>query len=227
MDSVKTPLTEAEATYYLKTAWHRIYDVYPNVNSLALLWAQSCGETYRWKSLRCNNWGNIKRRKSDTTLGWTSYDAGEVLADGKHHMFYPYHPQTHFAAWKDPLDAAEYYIRFLSQRTRYKKAWIEVMVGDPVAYCRELKKAGYFTAPLAHYTKGVVSLSNEFKRKADLLMAWEPPPEIEEPEEPVVIIVVPDPEDEDVSNLNPEPIPVKSGLFAKILMFLSKLFGIK
>ena len=63
MDSKNTPLTESEATYYLKNAWKNIYGVYPSIDSLALLWAQSAGETGRWKYLRCNNWGNIKRRK--------------------------------------------------------------------------------------------------------------------------------------------------------------------
>ncbi len=224
MDCVKTPLTEEEATYYLKAAWKSIYGVYPSVNSLALLWAQSAGETGRWKLLRCNNWGNIKRRKSDTTLKWTSYDAGEVLADGKHYMFYPYHPQTHFAAWEDPLDGAEYYIRFLSGRERYKKAWVEVMAGDPVAYCRELKKAGYFTADLAHYTRGVVRLTNEFKGKADRLMNWEPPKPEPEPPEPE-----PEPEPEPTPEVTPDvtpdvtPEPSKS-FWQVIIEFLSKLF---
>ncbi|KKN70842.1 hypothetical protein LCGC14_0427340 [marine sediment metagenome] len=225
MDSAKTPLTEAEAAYYLRAAWKNIYDVYPSVNSLALLWAQSAGETGRWKLLRCNNWGNIKKR---TDTKWTSYDAGEVI-NGKHQMFYPYHPQTHFAAFDGPLAGAEYYIRFLSQRTRYKKAWVEVMAGDPVAYCRELKKAGYFTAGLAHYTRGVVSLTNEFKRKADALMTWAPEPE---PEPEPVVIPEPKPEPELEPVVEPiaepvvEPEPAK-GLLTMIMEFLSKLFGEK
>lgn len=177
VDSVVTPLTEAEATYYLRTAWKKIYGVYPSTNALALLWAQSAGETGRWNLLRCNNWGNIKKRDD---WKYTSYDAGEVLTINgvtKQYMFYPYHPQTFFAAWDTPLEGAEAYIRFLSQRKRYKKAWVELMAGDPVAYCRELKAAGYFTADLAHYTRGVTRLTNEFKSKADTLMAWEPEPE--------------------------------------------------
>ena len=175
VDCLETPLTESEATYYLRTAWKKIYGVYPIINALALLWAQSAGETGRWKFLRCNNWGNIKKRED---WKYTSYDAGEVLTiDGvtKHYMFYPYHPQTFFAAWDTPLDGAEAYIRFLSQRARYKRAWVELMAGDPITYCRELKIAGYFTADLALYTKGVVNLTNEFKRKVDKLMVWEPP----------------------------------------------------
>lgn len=238
MDSKKTPLTEEEATYYLNNAWKNIYNVYPSINSLALLWAQSAGETWRWKALRCYNWGNIKRRKNNNTLRWTSYEAGENLTINgiyKHWMFYPYHDQTHFQAFDDALAGAEFYIRFLSQRKRYKKAWEEVIKGDPVAYCRELKKAGYFTAGLAHYTKGVVSLTNEFKRKADVLMNWNPPvPEPSEPEP--VIVVIPEIELKPVEPSEepkidgdgiepPKPLPFYPGLISKILKFLSKLFG--
>jgi len=226
MDSKVTPLTEEEATYYLRTAWKKIYGVYPLRDNLALLWAQSLGETGRWKLLRCNNWGNIKRRGD---WKWTSYDAGEVI-NGKHQMFYPYHPQTHFAAWDSPLEGAEAYIRFLSGKKRYKKAWIELMAGDPVAYCRELKAGGYFTADLAHYTRGVVRLTKEFKRKSDALMAWEPPapePEPEAPPEPPEA----EPEPPSEPTPEPEPEPVEKldsapsvGPFWLIIKFLKNLF---
>ncbi len=223
MDSVKTPLTEEEATYYLKEAWKKVYGIYPGTNSLALLWAQSAGETGRWKFLRCNNWGNIKKRDD---WRWTSYDAGEVI-NGKHQMFYPYHPQTHFAAWEDPLDGAEAYIRFLSERKRYAKAWLEVLAGDPIAYCKELKKAGYFTADLAHYTKGVVRLTNEFKSKAHKLMVYRPPEPEPAPEPKPEPILEPEPP------LDPEPEPVPSepapeppkGILSALLKILSKIFS--
>jgi len=204
-----TPLSEEEATYYLKTAWKNIYGLYPTKNSLALLWAQSCGETGRWKLLRNNNWGNIKRRDD---WRYTSYEAGENLTINgvfKHWMFYPYNEQTFFAAWDTPLEGAEAYIRFLSQRTRYKRAWVEVMAGDPVAYCRELKAAGYFTAGLDHYTKGVVRLTNEFKGKYDVLNAWDPEP----PTEPF-----PEPLPGPTMELKPNP-----GLFAKLTSMFQKL----
>jgi len=172
VDCVKTPLTEEEATYYLREAWKNVLGSEPTVDSLALLWAKSLGETGRWKMLRNHNWGNIKRRLG---LKYTSYEAGEIL-QGKHQMFYPYHPQTFFAAWGTPLEGAEAYIDFLANpKSRYAKAWHEVVnSGDPVKYTYELHKAGYFTAKLEVYTRGMVRLTSEFKRKADKLMAWEP-----------------------------------------------------
>ena len=231
VDCVVTLLTEAEATYYLKTAWKNIYGDYPDINVLALLWAQSAGETGRWKFLRNNNFGNIKKRDD---LKYTSYDAGEVLTINgvtKHHMFYPYHPQTFFAAWDTPLEGAEAYIRFISQRKRYKKAWDELMKGDPVAYCRELKIAGYFTANLAHYTKGVVRLTNEFKKKADSLMTWEPKPEPivlsfdfePDPVETIVITIEPISEPEPSEQLASKPEEQNLGFIVRLLNMLYKL----
>ena len=225
VDCVSTPLTEAQATYYLKNAWKRIYGVYPSKNSLAILWAQSAGETGRWKYLRCNNWGNIKKRGDNK---YTSYEAGEIL-NGKQEMFYPYHPQTFFSAWDTPIEGAEAYIRFVSQRERYKKAWVELMAGDPVAYCAELKKAGYFTASLDLYARGVVRLVNEFKRKYDDLNTWAPqPPPAPAPEPPEPEPEPePEPAPEPEPDPEPEPEPIEPDVSVKPnLGFIAKLLNL-
>ena len=238
VDCVKTPLSEEEATYYLKTAWKNVLGTEPTVDSLALLWAKSLGETGRWKLLRNNNWGNIKKKPQ---WKFTSYKAGEILK-GKHQMFYPYHPQTHFAAWDTPLEGAEAYIKLISDpKGRYYKAWQEVVgSGDPVKYTLELKKAGYFTAKLEIYTKGMVRLTSEFKKKADRLMAWEPEPELDsetsdvdvELEEDEVQVTIKDEEveiDLDLDDLEEEVVEdVKQTnaptIWAMILAFLSRIF---
>lgn len=196
IDCEVTPLTEAEATYYLRAAWKEIYGIYPGLDSLAILWGQSALESGRWAFLRNNNFGNIKRRSA--IRYWTSYYCSEILK-GKEVKFYPYHNQTHFAAWLTPTEGATGYIGFLSQRKRYQKAWVELMAGDPVAYCRELKAGGYFTAPLSHYTRVVTKLVKEFKGKSEILLAWEPPKLVPTP------ILEPEPAPEPVSE--PEPVP--------------------
>lgn len=191
-----TPLTEAEGTYYLREAWKYLFGEYPSVNSLSLLWAQTVLETGRFKYLHLWNYGNIKRIKGEP---WTSYKCSEVL-NGKNQWFFPYHPQTHFRAYKDALDGTIEYVKFLSQRKRYTEAWQWVIKGDPVEYCKALKKAGYFTADLGHYTKGVVSLTNEFKRKSSELLSWSPP--VQENPEPAVE----DPPTETPSETKPEEL---------------------
>jgi hypothetical protein len=179
IDVQKTPLHEGAIAYYLREAWKDMHGDYPSENTLAIVWSQVVLETGRDTDrvknsmMRNYNYGNIKKNL-DYSPNWTSYDAGEYL-DGKHSMFYQYHPQTHFAAWKSPLEGALGYLNFLKTRKRYASAWVELGEGDAVGYVKELKAGGYFTAPLDYYTKVVVRLTNEFKGKYDKLMQWQPP----------------------------------------------------
>lgn len=176
VDSNKTPLTEAEACYYLNEAFTNIMGFSPSQNTLAILWAQSALETGRWSSLMNNNWGNIKKLK-DTK--YTSYKCSEVI-NGINEKFEPYHPQTFFAAWDSPLEGATAYINFVKNRKRYLDAWNSLIDGDPVKYVENLKKGGYFTALLEPYTKTVLSLFNEFNKKYPSLKKYEPPSKLVE-----------------------------------------------
>ena len=190
-------LSENEAALALRDAWQRYYNNLPNNRQLALLWAQSALETGRWKIIRNNNFGNIKKKhakpnwniKDDGHL-FTMFATGENLWNQKlgkseYHWFEPPDPQTHFRAYRTATDGAEDYIKFVSQRKRYVKAWQMVLAGDPEGFSHELKVAGYYTASEALYTKGIVRLTNEFLRKAESLLAWKPEilPEPEELEE--------------------------------------------
>ena len=185
-------LSEAEATYGLREAWKKIYGNYPNNKQLALLWAQSCLETGRWKVIRNYNFGNIKKKFAnpkykitDDGHKFTMFATGENLWNNttkktEWHWFEPPHLQTAFRAYGSLVAGAEDYIRFVSQKKRYVKAWAEVLKGDPKAYSHELKVAGYYTAPEELYTKGVVRLTEEFLKKADVLTKYKP----EEPQKP-------------------------------------------
>jgi len=173
----KLSITEAEGTYALREGWKKLYKKYPSDNSLAILWAQVVLETGRFKvGFHNGNFGNIKKRWPNPKYGitddghyFTMFRAGEVL-NGRHQMFDPPHKQTHFRAYESIIDGAEDYIKFVSQKARYKKAWAELIKGDPKAYSHELKVAGYYTANEERYTNGVVRLFEEFlKRKEELL----------------------------------------------------------
>lgn len=227
LQAKKTILTEAEGTYALKTAWKRIYGVEPSENSLAVLWAKACLETGRFKSMWCYNFGNIKRKQNDEINFFTMYECGEevsfeqanklVKEDPEHVKIVrtytwpngskrasinikPGHLWSQFIAHKLPEDGAEFYIRFVSQNTRYAKAWQKVIAGDPKGYAHELGVAGYYTAPEAQYTAGVVRLFNEFIKRKDELMSWNekhdtyPAPQLEH--------------DTEVDNAIPELTPV-------------------
>lgn len=205
VDDKLTFLSEEEMTYALREAYYQVLGSYPSIDSLAILWAQVCLETNRGKSLHCWNYGNSKKLPN---IKYTSFKCNEYI-NGKLEWFYPFHPQTFFAAWDNATEGAIAYLKFLTSKSRYKAAWEQVQKGDPTAYSKALKAANYYTAheedffdsngKLVHgYTWGVVSLCNEFKRKADKLLAWKPP--VEPPP-------LPSPEP---SQPLPEPPPISS-----------------
>ncbi len=226
VDCIDTPLTEAEATYYLKTAWIKLFGEEPSLNSLAILFAQSCLESGHWKLLKNNNYGNIKKVSGEH---YTSYFCSEVL-NGHNVNFYPYNPQTLFASWDTALNGAIGYLSFVANRPRYKKAWVKLQEGDPVGYVTELRAGGYFTAPLDSYLKTVLELFNEFLSKKDVLLAWAPPIIIEPPPEPPVeikpeppIIEPPEPQ---IPTAN-TPNNIKVDWITSLINFLKLIFGIK
>lgn len=163
-----TKLSEVDAVKALKEAFKNIYKSYPSNNTLAILYAQTALETGRFaKGFHCYNWGNIKSRPDDGFY-WTMFRCSEVI-NGVNTFFDPPHDQCKFKAYKTAIEGAEDYINFLSKRKRYVAAWAALLEGNPEKYSHELKIAGYYTANEALYTKGVISLTNEFHRKYDSL----------------------------------------------------------
>lgn len=188
IEPVSVTFSENEAAYYLREAWKNIYGEYPQDKSLAILWSQTALETGRFKVQFMNyNYGNIKKRHAGNRVDklgrvthrynddgrfYTMFGCSEVI-NGKEIWFDPPAIETHFRAYKTAIEGAEDYIKLVSQRSRYVKAWQALLAGDPVQYVKELRAGGYFTASLDRYTKTVVSLTNEFLRRRDELLAWE------------------------------------------------------
>ena len=217
-----TKITEEEACYYLREVWNKMYNEYPSKDSLALLWAQWALESGRGFFCHCYNWGNIKKvHLPDDGHDWCMFRCNEIL-NGKAEWFDPPHPQTHFRAYPSPLEGAFDYVNFLANRKRYKPAWEEVKKGDPIAFSHQLKVCGYYTASESLYTKGIVRLTNEFKKKYDKLIQWKPklPESPSESMEkyidlkPIEIITIPN---------HIEKIKTKS-LFEIIIDLLRKIF---
>lgn len=173
-----TKLTELEAAQCLGEAWKSLYGQYPSTDTLAVLWAKTALETGRWKAIHCYNWGNIKRSANEN---YCMFRCSEIIK-GKELWFDPPHPQTWFRAYESATEGAIDYLKLLSQSKRYSKAWEAVHKGDPALFSHELKVGGYYTASESLYTKGVVSLTNEFKKKVKDNLTWPiSPPILTEP----------------------------------------------
>lgn len=161
-----TPLSEMDAGHGLNEAWKQLYGSYPSINSLALVWAQSALETGRWKSIHNFNWGNIKRSNDED---YCMYRCNEKI-NGKWVWFDPPHPQTWFRAYSSATEGACDYLSFLSKRPRYQKAWEAIEKGNVYNFGHELHQAGYYTADEQQYTHGLVSLTEEFKKKFSIVL---------------------------------------------------------
>lgn len=171
----KTPLTEKEAAIALNNAWKDIFGEYPKRATLGLLWAQCALETGRWRHMWGYNFGNVKA--NNRYNGYCQYyRCSELLkVNGrlKEVWFEPKHHQTRFRAYRNAVDGAKDYVRFLL-KNRYKESLHELIEGNVENYTRMLKKNGYFTASLNLYLKGMTRLNAEFHRREEELMGNAP-----------------------------------------------------
>lgn len=101
--------------------------------------------------------------RTDGKTGPNAVLTSSYVKDGKNLAtvwFYPSHSACCFRAYRTLLEGAVDYIGLLKQR--FTRAWPALLAGDVVAFTAALKAQGYFTADLASYTKGMVSLYKEF-----------------------------------------------------------------
>lgn len=159
-EPVKTVVTEVDIIHAVKQAYHAHFGSDITLDTLAILCAQIFLECGRGKECWNFNLGNVKRRKGHA---WTMYQCGELI-NGKYEKFYPPHFQTHFSAYSSLPDAAQEHLAFLN-RDRYKAALEQANCGDPMAYCEELHKAGYYTATVARYSKTLIAIYEEIRTK--------------------------------------------------------------
>lgn len=144
----------------------------PELSRLAagIIWAQYALETGRGSACWNNNIGNVKVTQGQAAAGVPLYmlpNTWEII-HGKREVFQPDDPQTWFRWFPDLESGMVHHVGFLRDR-RYKPAWPAVLAGDPTAFTVELKRLGYFTAPLQAYAGGMRHLHAEWMREAD----WE------------------------------------------------------
>lgn len=155
---VRTLLTPQQALGACWQAHQNVFGGPMEQSLLGIITAQSALETGRWRSMWCNNAGNI--RGFGPGGAWTSINGASEIIDGKE-VFLGISAENRFAAYPDAVAGFEGLIRFLGTSShppapnRYQWAWDAAKAGDVKRYCFELRKNGYFTADLDRYTTGV------------------------------------------------------------------------
>ena len=190
----KTPASVEEVGAALGRVWTERFGEPPSKASLCVLLAQWALETGRGKAMWNFNLGNQKG-KPDGSDGrcWTFFACNELLpaktanamlaragqrrdgmpgrnvaitrvqGDTATVWFYPDHPACCFRAYRTIDEGAADYLGLLHKR--FSKAWPAVIAGDPSQFSHLLKASRYYTADEQQYTRSVVSLFEEFRRK--------------------------------------------------------------
>jgi flagellum-specific peptidoglycan hydrolase FlgJ len=105
--------------------------------------------------------GNVKSQLTDGRC-WTFFRCSEV-ENGKVVWYEPPHPACRFRAFHTLIEGAADHLAFLRGMRRYAGAWEQVLAGDPRAFVRALKLAGYFTAAERPYEGAVVAIFARYK----------------------------------------------------------------
>lgn len=183
--AMRTKVEPRDAVLGFRQAALRMWNT-AKPETVAIIAAQSALETGRWASMWNNCVGNIKagaqyrgyftcfpllnevlERNGKRETVWFS-DSAELVSKGgppaPGKVVYPVpdgHPQSRFRAFVTFGDGASDKLAFL-QRSDYAVARDAALAGDPAGYVRACRAAGYFTADLDPYVRGVTSLFKTF-----------------------------------------------------------------
>src|SRR6266568_2263174 len=111
LPAIRTPCSPEDLALAFCSAWRALLGSAPSRDSILLLLAHSALETGHWKSMMCNNIGNVKSRDGDGRC-WTFFRCNEIIG-GKVLWFDPPHPVCRFRAFQTLTEGAVDHIAFL------------------------------------------------------------------------------------------------------------------
>ena len=156
---------------------HRLRASPPPLHAVEIVAAQWAIETGWGQKCHCYNVGNAKGRVGGV-YDWTFFKCGEELArataraearrDGRvviqreyvlggrdyaSVVVLPEHPWCCFRAFESLVDGVADHLQLLHRR--FGDAFTAAVAGDARAFCSCLKRAGYYTASVEQYTRGL------------------------------------------------------------------------
>lgn len=163
--TVKTTPSPLQFCKSFINVWKSRYGEIPNENSCYVMMAKFGLET--GFGVNCYNWnlGNIKKVVNDNHQdGYMQLNGVWEIVNGKKTYYPKEAPQSYFRNYPT-LDAGMNGYFDLVSSPRYAKAFIELKNGNPEAYSKALKAAGYYTAPEPQYTAMMKGMFNKYKNE--------------------------------------------------------------
>jgi hypothetical protein len=150
-----TQLAPDDAARELAEAYFRVMGKRPTVAKMKLLISQSALESGNWKLMHNWNFGNEKLSGSDSHS--QIYNISDDPAD----------PSAFYAAFLNPADGAEHYVRTLTKRDHWREG---LESGKPLQFIQALSTPPvYFTADPQRY---LVTMTNLIDQYEDLAVKY-------------------------------------------------------
>lgn len=157
--ATRTPVSTPDMVQAMIDAWRRELGANPTAGELGVLLAQWSLETGNGASMVQFNVGNFKA-PSPGPADLFCYFATEEVVNGVRVPFVPHMPPDYaadrvcrFAAFATLADGCASYLH--AQYTRFRSAWSFVVAGDVAGFAAALHAAGYYTAPVDEYVRGM------------------------------------------------------------------------
>jgi hypothetical protein len=152
-----TPMTGEDVTKAISSGYQQVTKTVPSPNTLNLIVSQAAFETGNFgKGIHNYNFGNKKYSSGDPHFQY--FRCNEVI-DGVNQFFDPPDPHCKFAAYADPSQAGEAFVRLLQGRSTW---WNGLQTGNPSAFASALKAGGYFTGDESSYAAGLERYAKDY-----------------------------------------------------------------
>lgn len=159
VDRVKTVVSESQMAQTIIEVWKKLFGKEPFKEQVSMVLAQNSLETANRNSMYNYNLGNI------TTGGKGAFDFYDDLQTSEQTSSGVWEKKNlKYRAYPSLEDGVTDYLKFLSGSPRYATAWQHILNPNPAEFSKALKKSNYYTANEAGYTKGLVSLYNQFNK---------------------------------------------------------------
>ena len=157
--AVRTAIDPERVRQALAEAWAARFGA-PSSDSVSVLLAQIAQET---GFCACWNFnlGNVKARPSAIGPDYCELEGVWEVRDGERVELLKGEPGTQFRAFRNLDEGTAAYLDILTHR--FASAWPAVVSGDPLAFAVALKRAGYYTAPLEDYARGLCARFEELR----------------------------------------------------------------